>query len=96
MNNHEDVYNEEAQEELLHDDTSQQRHSQKHPQVNTEQAVSDQGDETSPLIDSPGSPRREAMHKRGYSYQRAINEPWTGAHGTGHLPWYKKPSVSVS
>lgn len=92
MNNTEDVYNEEAQEEILTDETPRQRHGQKQPRVSAEHAVSYNEDESSPLI---GSPRREAMHKRGYSYERAITEPWTGAHGLGHLPWYKKPSVGA-
>lgn len=95
MNNHEDVYDQEAQEEILNDETLQRRHGQKQPRVNTEQALSENEDENSPLMGSPGSPQRAKMHKRGYSYERAINEPWTGAHGLSHLPWYKKPSVST-
>jgi len=30
------------------------------------------------------------------SYERAINQPWTGAQGSAGLPWYKRPSVRAS
>jgi hypothetical protein len=46
-------------------------------------------DESSPLIAQ--RPRPPSSN----SYQRAIDEPWHGAHGSADLPWYKKPSVSI-
>jgi hypothetical protein len=36
--------------------------------------------------DRPGAQSRK-------SYERAINQPWTGAQGSAGLPWYKQPSV---
>ena len=51
--------------------------------------------ESSPLIGSrSGRPERTVYSRAGESYQKAINEPWTGAYGAGPLPWYKRPSVS--
>lgn len=35
---------------------------------------------------------RPGAHARK-SYERAINQPWTGAQGSAGLPWYKQPSV---
>lgn len=51
--------------------------------------------ETSPLV----SPRQQRRSQReGYSrarpsYERAINEPWTGSRGSSDQSWYKKASV---
>ena len=51
--------------------------------------------ESSPLIrDRSRRPDRTIYSRAGESYQKAINEPWTGAYGAGPLPWYKRPSVS--
>lgn len=47
-------------------------------------------DEITPLIAATSRPKHP---NRGVSYQKAIDEPWTGAHGKGDLPWYKRPSV---
>lgn len=85
--NHEDAYAEEVQEEVLERQASP---SSKNARI-SEDAI-DGDSENSPLIGSPHAQR--GVHKRGYSYQRAINEPWTGAHRGGPQPWYKKPSVS--
>lgn len=85
--NHEDVYAEEVQEETL------ERQSPSKRQARISEDAIDGESENSPLIGSPHAQR--ATHKRGYSYQRAINEPWTGAHRSGPQPWYKKPSVGL-
>lgn len=89
----EEVFAEEAQEEarLLEE-------SHRHHAINTQFHVRDEQDEddneTSPLM----SPRQRRKSPATYardrsSYERAINEPWTGAYGSSDLPWYKKPSV---
>jgi MFS family permease len=52
--------------------------------------------ESSPLIGT--RPRKSIppyLSRAGESYQKAINEPWTGAHGVGPLPWYKRPSIYI-
>lgn len=97
--NQEDVFAEEAQEEAA---TSEQERIQSPSrgkfQVRTsEEYLSDNDNENSPLLSVPASPsnRRVPLHKRGHSYQRALDEPWTGAHGVGPLPWYKRPSVRI-
>lgn len=86
--NHEDLFAEEAQEEILH------RESQNQQQSKQAGATVQNVDENSPLVDSASIRGSRMSHRRGYSYQRAINEPWTGAYGAGDRPWYKKPSVS--
>lgn len=92
MLEHEDVFAEEAQEEArlsetLHIDSSD----------DTEFHIRDvEGaeNETSPLM-SPrlDRPKPTAYTRARSSYERAINEPWMGAHGSSALPWYKSPSV---
>jgi len=64
--------------------------------VDTYESENDGSDnEQSPLMGPDHEhPRRQSYARAGKSYQRAINEPWTGAHGAGGLPFYKKPSVS--
>ena len=86
--NHEDAWAEEAAEEVIGEPSS----SKNNARARVSEDLSDHENEQSPLIGDAHALRRHT-HKRGISYQRAINEPWTGAHGTGPLPWYKKPSV---
>lgn len=85
--NHEDAFNEEAHEEAIEPRSAPKSQAR----ARTSEDVSDSDTESSPLIGSAHAQRQ--THKRGYSYQKAINEPWTGAHGAGPLPWYKTPSV---
>ena len=95
MMDHEDAFAEEAQEEArlagdLHVDST----------VNTQFHIGDAqdgDDESSPLM----NPRQRTKSSNAYtrprrSFERAINEPWNGAHGSGGLPWYKTPSVCAS
>lgn len=95
--NPEAAYAEEAQEEILELEHEGRRRRDERKK-NTRSTALDDGDnwndesETSPLISRSTRPRTQA---RGVSYQKAIDEPWTGAHGKGDLPWYKKPSVST-
>lgn len=98
--NQEDVFAEEAQEELTVQEPQANGNTSKaksKSQTRTaEEAWSDDEDnEARPLMGKPGSTLdlRRPEHKRGKSYQRALDEPWTGAHGVGPLPWYKQPSV---
>lgn len=51
-------------------------------------------DEEVPLMSRRRTSRGERLgaHARK-SYERAINQPWTGAQGSAGLPWYKQPSV---
>ncbi|KIW38240.1 uncharacterized protein PV06_09223 [Exophiala oligosperma] len=94
----EEVFAEEAQEEAGLSDNSAPG-----PAVETQFHVGD-GDDESTEGDDENSPlvsprrRRNASRKTPYSrartsYERAINEPWNGAHGSHALPWYKKPSI---
>jgi hypothetical protein len=94
MLEHEEAFAEEAQEEAI---LAQTPHAE--PIINTRFHVRDQDqddNETSPLM----SPRQRRKSPVTYtrarnSYERAINEPWTGAHGSSGLPWYKTPSVCL-
>jgi hypothetical protein len=90
----EDAFAEEAQEEAR---LAERRPLHGEPTITTSFHIGDAQDaenETSPLMSS--RQRRKDVspdvHGRA-SYERAINEPWTGAYGVGDLPWYKKPSV---
>ena len=91
--NTEDAFQEESQQEILDRESrvSQRRSTKYRARVSEEEAQ----DESRPLIQDADHSRGPGgiSHKRGYSYQRAINEPWTGAYGQGDRPWYKKPSV---
>jgi len=93
--NHEDAFAEEAREEAREQESQQRRRPQKgNMHVTMTAAASDTENEDSPLIGSAASTRGlGGQHRRGYSYQKAINEPWTGAHRQGDRPWHKKPSV---
>ncbi|KAI1622945.1 MFS transporter [Exophiala viscosa] len=89
---HEDAFAEEAQEEALLSEASTTDLG-----IETQYSMREDDedeDESSPLV----SPRRRRPQKTPYSrasasYQRAIDEPWSGAHGSHDLPWYKKPSI---
>lgn len=99
--NQEDVFAEEAQEEVAFQGSQSNGNTSKSkPRVSTTEAglSDDEDNEVRPLMGVPGSPQdqRRPQHRRGHSYQRALDEPWTGAHRAGVLPWYKKPSVSAS
>jgi len=91
---HEVAFAEEAREEIQDQESQQRRRPQKgHVRITTAEDASDHENEGSPLIGSPESSGHRGQHKRGHSYQKAINEPWTGAHRQGDRPWHKKPSV---
>jgi hypothetical protein len=89
-NEHEDAFAEEAQEAAI---IAEERHS--HATVETQFDVRDGvDDEMSPLMNTRQRTKRPHAYVRaGASFERAVNEPWHGAHGAGELPWYKKPSV---
>ena len=54
----------------------------------------DSDNESSPLIGTRlRRPNRIADTRAGESYQRAINEPWTGQQHGPRKPWYQRPSV---
>ena len=57
-----------------------------------ETAMSD--DENVPLMSRqrPSRDERPGAQSRK-SYERAINQPWTGAQGSAGLSWSKQPSV---
>ena len=96
--NQEDAFTEEAQEEILDHESRRRQTSQKiSAQIRTSEDIWDEENhESSPLISSSEPARAQRQpHLRGHSYHKAINEPWTGAHGSRDLPWYKKPSVST-
>ena len=93
MVNHEEAFAEEAQEEALLSENPPFESG-----IDTQFHVRDDDeleDETSPLV----SPlRRRTVQRTPYararsSYERAISEPWNGAHGAKGLPWWKAPSV---
>lgn len=94
--NQEDAFIEEAQEEVIHQEEQQQNSPKKsNVRFSSSEEISDGDNESSPLIGDVRSRRPLTFsHHRGQSYERAINEPWTGAYHSGSLPWYKKPSVS--
>lgn len=99
--NQEDAFAEEAQEEAAFpesEDIRNRHKSKSRVRTNEEASSDDEDNEIRPLMGVSGSPQdqRRPEHKRGHSYQRALDEPWLGAHGVGLLPWYKKPSVSTS
>ncbi|EXJ79895.1 hypothetical protein A1O3_08180 [Capronia epimyces CBS 606.96] len=89
----EEVFAEEAQEEaLLSETTPHTPDLETHLHVGKGDKQSE--DENSPLITS----RRRRTHQVPYtrarsSYERAISEPWNGAHGSTGQAWYKKPSI---
>lgn len=91
--NHEEAYAEEAQEAVLEREYRENRATQKDPShIRISEDASE--NESRPLMrdfEPIGGPR--LGHRRHHSYERAINEPWTGAHGAGNRPWYKRPSV---
>jgi hypothetical protein len=93
MLEHEDAFAEEAQEEAI---LAEPSHGEAtiNTQFHVRDGSNDNDDENSPLM----SPRQRRKNPTTYSrarasYERAINEPWIGAHGSSDLPWYKKPSV---
>lgn len=54
-------------------------------------------DEEVPLMSRERSSRdNRPVAASRKSYERAINQPWTGAQGSAGLPWYKQPSVCTS
>lgn len=91
----EDVFAEEAQECTV---VSQSRFEED-KKSNVRSQVSEDHDsenESSPLMgDRRPIPARALDSRARESYHRAINEPWTGAHQAGPLPWYRRPSVGV-
>lgn len=97
--NHEAAFAEEAQEETIVSESRQatQTSRGRKDKVRAETTEADNSNsETSPLLSSGDSVRqRQSYLRAGPSYQRAIDEPWTGAHRKGDLPWYKKPSVRI-
>src|ERR1700761_1478139 len=93
MLEHEEAFAEEAQEEArLAGDSHGEATINARFHVRDGQDDSD--NETSPLMSPRQLRKNPVTHTRDRaSYERAINEPWTGAHGSGGLPWYKTPSV---
>lgn len=93
--NQEDALAEEAQEEVITSEQSQNKSQKVNVRFSSVEHNSDEENESHPLIGSARPSRgRPPQHNRGYSYERAINEPWTGAYRSGEVPWYKRPSVS--
>lgn len=91
----EDAFAEEAQEEIVAQSVSEQSEedSKSLVRTSTTEAVEEQ-DESSPLISTrTPRPQRSRLSRANDSYSRAINEPWTGSHGSGSLPWWKRPSI---
>ena len=93
MDAQEDAFAEEAQERALlsRQDSEYASKASAGPQTTED----DSEDESSPLIGARlRKPTWTTSSRAEDSYTRAINEPWTGAHGAGPLPWYRRPSVS--
>lgn len=58
------------------------------------QEAEESDDEQVPLMRRQRSSQGERPGaKSRKSYERAINQPWTGAQGSNDLPFYKRPSV---
>ncbi|KAH0846322.1 Major Facilitator Superfamily protein [Fonsecaea pedrosoi] len=89
----EDAFAEEAQEEVRLVEESHS-HPTTHARFRISDGQDDEDDEMSPLM-SPNHRRKTPVaHERARaSFERAINEPWNGAHGSGDLPWYRTPSI---
>lgn len=88
--NPEDVYAEEAQEDIIEGELRPANERDASKSINQITVLEgDAGDEDRPLLSRPQTQRH-----RGYSYERAINEPWTGSYRDGNRSWYKSPSVS--
>lgn len=88
--NPEDVYAEDAQEIVIERESRPSSKDDASKSVNQVTVVEgDDPDEDRPLLSRP-----QTQRGRGYSYERAINEPWTGNYRDGNRPWYKRPSVS--
>lgn len=88
----EETFAEEAQEETLLRNSSTASDDSSKNKVRTSSEEAEYNDESSPLI-ADARPQREGLSRAGASYMRAINEPWSGAHGAGPLPWWKRPSI---
>ncbi|KIW51650.1 hypothetical protein PV05_10350 [Exophiala xenobiotica] len=94
----EEAFAEEAQEEARLSDNSTLDAG-----IETHFHVRDDDDDDETAFDNESSPlmsprRRRTTRKIPYSratssYERAINEPWTGAQGSHSQPWYKTPSI---
>jgi len=93
---HEEAFAEEAQEEVAIAENLRRRSVVETTFDDRNDTLDEYHDgETSPLV-SPRQNRRSQRepYSRGRpSYERAINEPWTGSHGSGDKPFYKKASV---
>lgn len=92
---HEQAFAEEAQEEVL---IAENNGRSRNYDVGDDTQDAYHDNETSPLV-SPRQrirPQRETYERARTSYERAIHEPWTGSHGAGEQPWYKRPSVGHS
>jgi hypothetical protein len=96
----EEVFAEEAQEEaFLSEDHSEELQSDAHFHMRRGDDDDDHesDDESSPLM-SPERHRaaKTPLARARASYERAINEPWTGAQGSSDAPWYSRPSVCLA
>ncbi|OAL22519.1 hypothetical protein AYO22_07077 [Fonsecaea multimorphosa] len=93
MLDHEDAFAEEAQEEVR---LAEESHTESttNARFHISDSQDDEEDEMSPLV-SPDQRRNKptAYARARPSFERAINEPWNGAHGSSDLPWYKTPSI---
>lgn len=96
MSNYEEAFAEEAQEEARMNENLRIDagvNTQFHVRDDGEEEVDDD-DENSPLMSPLLRRNKPIVYARARSsYERAINEPWNGAHGASGQPWYKTPSV---
>ena len=92
----EDAFANEAQEEvILSERQRREQNSEDKDNVRTSTQEDDLSqDEISPLIGTyPRRPAHTTDSRAGASYQRAINEPWTGSHKADNLTWWNRPSI---
>ncbi|KIW27392.1 uncharacterized protein PV07_07133 [Cladophialophora immunda] len=93
MLDHEDAFAEEAQEEVRLAEESNPD-STTNATFHISDGQDDEEDEMSPLMSPHQRRKKPIAHTRARpSLERAINEPWNGAHGSSDLPWYKTPSI---
>ena len=93
MENSEDAFAAEARDEAVE---LGRRELQQDAHIASGSTGSDEGrSEDTPLLSkSLNNIEQRFVDETSESYVRALNQPWTGAHGSEGLPWYRKPSVS--
>jgi MFS family permease len=93
MADQEELFAQEAQEQVLLSEGSSDADNKSKVRLHTHEQ-NDSDDENSPLIGTRlRRPARRLSSRAGYSYNRLINEPWTSTDKAGPLPWYKRPSI---